>query len=555
MKKILLILIAFQLSILTSIAQPSWVKKATKSVFTLKTFAADGSLIASSNGFFIGTNGEAVSSFSPFKGASRAVVIDAQGKETEVASILGANDIYDVARFRVASNKTQPLPICSTMMPEGSLVWLLPYHETKQLYSGPIRKAEQFMNNFTYYTIALTLPQHMESCPLLNEEGEVIGMVQPSANAQDSLSYAISVVFADSLHMTGFSMNEPVYQQTQIKKELPDDLKEANVALFLASSRNDSVAYAQLVDDMISKFPTAPDGYTYKAQLAASHGDYASAEQNMNEAVRVSSPKDEAHFNYARLIYNKEVYFPEDVYENWSLDKAFSEIQEAIGINPLPSYQQLQASILFAQKKYEEAYDLYMKLTDSPLRNAELFFGAAKCKAQLRDTTAMLSLMDSCVNMFSKPYLKEAAPFLWERAEARRNAGKYRDAVSDMNEYGNLMSANINDNFYYIRHQTEVQARLYQQALNDISQAIQINPQETLYYAEKASLEVRVGLFDDAESTAKECISIDPNISDGYLFLGLAQCLKGNKESGLDNLKKAKELGDPQAEGLIEKYK
>lgn len=555
MKKILLILIAFQLSILTSIAQPSWVKKATKSVFTLKTFTADGSLIASSNGFFIGTNGEAVSSFSPFKGASRAVIIDAQGKETEVVSILGANDIYDVARFRVASNKTQPLPICSTMMPEGSMVWLLPYHETKQLYSGPIRKAEKFMKDYAYYTIALTSPQHMESCPLLNEEGEVIGMVQPSANAQDSLSYAISVVFADSLHMTGFSMNESVYQQTQIKKELPDDLKEANVAIFLASSRNDSVAYAQLVDDMISKFPTAPDGYTYKAQLAASHGDYASADQNMTEAVRVSSPKDEAHFNFARLIYNKEVYFPEDVYENWSLDKAFSEIQEAISINPLPSYQQLQASILFAQKKYEESYDLYMKLASTPLRNAELFFGAAKCKAQLRDTTAMLSLMDSCVNMFSKPYLKEAAPFLWERAEARRNAGKYRDAVSDMNEYGNLMSANINDNFYYIRHQTEVQARLYQQALNDISQAIQMNPQETLYYAEKASLEVRVGLLDNAEATAKECISIDPNISDGYLFLGLAQCLKGNKESGLDNLKKAKELGDPQADGLIEKYK
>ena len=62
-------------------AQPSWVKKATKSVFTLKTFAADGSLIASSNGFFIGANGEAVSSFTPFIGAQRAVIIDASGKE------------------------------------------------------------------------------------------------------------------------------------------------------------------------------------------------------------------------------------------------------------------------------------------------------------------------------------------------------------------------------------------------------------------------------------------------------------------------------------------
>ena len=553
---VVMVIIPFHLFTLSPIfAQPSWAKKATKSVFTLKTFAADGSLIASSNGFFTGYNGEAVSSFSPFKGASRAIIIDAQGKETPVVSILGANDIYDVVRFRVATNKTQPLPICSTTMPEGSMVWLLPYHETKQLLSGPIRKAEQFMENYAYYTVALASPQHTESCPLLNEEGEVIGLIQPSANPQDTLSYAISVVFVDSLRMTGFSMNDPVFQQTQIKKELPDDLKEANIAIFLASSKNDSLAYAELIDDMITKFPTAPDGYTYKAQLAASQGDFATADQSMKEAVRVSSPKDEAHFNFARLIYNKEVYQTDKTFESWSLDKALSEIQEAISINPQPSYQQLQASILFAQKKYEEAYKIYMQLTDSPLRNAETFFGAAKCKALLRDTTAMLSLMDSCVNTFSKPYLKEASPYLWARAEARRDAGKFRDAISDMNEYEKLMSASINDNFYYIRHQTDIQARLYQQALNDINEAIRINPQETLYYAEKASLEVRVGLFDEAEATAKECISIDPNVSDGYLFLGLAQCMKGNKQSGIDNLRKAKELGDPQADGLIEKYK
>ena len=123
-----------------------------------------------------------------------------------------------------------------------------------------------------------------------------------------------------------------------------------------------------------------------------------------------------------------------------------------------------------------------------------------------------------------------------------------------MNEYEKLMSANINDNFYYIRHQAHIQARLYQQALNDINQAIQMNPQETLYYAEKASLQVRVGLFDDAIVTAKECIAIAPDNSDGYLFLGLAQCMKGDKRQGIDNLKKAKDLGDPQADGLIEKY-
>jgi tetratricopeptide (TPR) repeat protein len=303
---------------------------------------------------------------------------------------------------------------------------------------------------------------------------------------------------------------------------------------------------------MIRKFPNAPDGYTYKAQLAAANGDFAAADQNMQEAIRVASPKDEAHFNLARLIYSNEAY---KSYEGWSLDKALSEVREAISIDAQPLDRQLEAGILYAQKQYDAAYEVYMQLTDSPIRNAELFYGAAQCKAHLRDSTAMLALLDSCVNTFSKPYLKEAAPYLWARAEARREMGKYRDAIADMNEYEKLMAATVNDNFYYIRHLTGIKARLYQQALNDIKQAIQINPQETLYYAEKASLEVRVGLLDDAEATAKECIALAADNSDGYLFLGLAQCLKGNKQQGLDNLRKAKELGEPQADGLIEKYK
>ena len=87
-------------------SQPSWVKNASKSVFTLKTFSADGQLIASSNGFFTGTNGEAVSSFTPFKGASQAVIIDSQGKEWKVTGIIGVNDMYDVAKFRVDNRKS-----------------------------------------------------------------------------------------------------------------------------------------------------------------------------------------------------------------------------------------------------------------------------------------------------------------------------------------------------------------------------------------------------------------------------------------------------------------
>ena len=539
----------------TAFAQPGWVKNASKSVFTLKTFSADGSLIASTNGFFTGTNGEAVSSFSPFKGASKAVIIDSQEKEFQVTGILGANDMYDVVKFRVNNSKCQPLTVSSVKGSVGSQAWLLPYHETKELRAGSIKRAETIFDDYAYYTVSMSIADNMVSCPLMNESGDVLGMMQQPATDKDTLSYAISARFVNDLKITGLTYNDATLQLTQIKKELPADLKEANLVLYLAASQMDSLSYINLIEDFIRQFPGEPDGYTARAIQAVNGGKFAAAEKDMEQAINVSNKKDDAHYSYARMIYNKEIYQSAQPYAGWNLDKALSEIQTANSINSQPTYRQLEANILYAQKKYDEAYQIFNELTNTSLRNAEIFYSAAKCKEMLKDTTNMLALLDSTLNMFSKPYLKEAAPYLWARAEARSNAGKYRDAISDMNEYEELMQATVNDNFYYVRHQTDIKGRLYQQALNDINRAIQMNPQETLYYAEKASLEIRVGKYDDAILTAQDCINLDANNSDGYLFLGLAQCLKGQKAEGIKNLQKAKELGDTQADTLIEKYK
>ena len=72
--------------------------------------------------------------------------------------------------------------------------------------------------------------------------------------------------------------------------------------------------------------------------------------------------------------------------------------------------------------------------------------------------------------------------------------------------------------------------------------------------SERLTVELRVGKTDDAIESAKECISMAPQESDGYLLLGLAQCVKGQKAEGLTNLNKAKELGNSQAQSLIDKY-
>lgn len=546
---LLLILFTF----LPITAQPSWVKKATKAVFTLKTFNSDGSLLASSTGFFTNSDGEAVSNYSPFRGASSAVVIDAQGKEWPVECMLGANDTYDVAKFRVAAKKTTALPIASVAETEGATVWLLPYHESKNCPEGKVNKAESFAGDYTYYTVTLPKGQNSIGTPLMNTAGEAIGLLQQPASTTDSLNYAVSARYADSLRITGLSLNDQTLRSTNIKKDLPKTIDQAQLMLYLASN-GDSATFVRIVEQFIEKFPTEPDGYVYRAQLRTGDQQFAEAAADMEQAIKVAKKKDEAHFNYAKLIYNKELLMPNAPYDGWSLDKALEEVREAERINPIDVYRHEQAAILYAQKKYSESYDIYATLFQSNMRSPELFYEASRCQQQLHDSVAVIALLDSCIAMFPKPYLKEAAPYLLVRANTAMDYKRYRQAVLDLNEYEQLMAASVNDKFYFLRYQASLNGRQYQQALNDIDHAITMSPRNDLYYSEKASLQVRVGQYDEAQETARQCIEVAPSHSDGYLFLGLAQCLKGQKVEGVKNLQKAKELGDDQADGLIEKY-
>ena len=58
----------------------------------------------------------------------------------------------------------------------------------------------------------------------------------------------------------------------------------------------------------------------------------------------------------------------------------------------------------------------------------------------------------------------------------------------------------------------------------------------------------------EAIESATRCIETAPDFSDAYLVLGLAQIKTGNKTEGVSNLNKAKDMGNPQAQGLIDKY-
>ena len=126
-------------------------------MFTLNTFKADGSLLASSHGVFIDANGTGISDWAPFDGASRAVVMDAMGKSLDVEYILGANEIYDVVKFKV-KGKTTAAPMATAPAAEGSPIYLVGYSVKKpEFIETSIDKVETFMDKYAYYIIKVLL--------------------------------------------------------------------------------------------------------------------------------------------------------------------------------------------------------------------------------------------------------------------------------------------------------------------------------------------------------------------------------------------------------------
>ena len=555
MKKIITILFAACVCCMASAQPDKWVKKASKAVFTLKTFNANDELIGSSNGFFITADGIAVSSYTPFRGASKAVIIDAMGKEYPVKSIIGANDTYDIAKFRVEASKCQTLRTAPAVG-ENTQLWLLPYN-AKNGYSctaATVKSVQKVENDYDYYTLEDNGSENTVGCPYLNAVGDVVGIKQQSSSDDNATQYAVGATFATGLKMTGLSLNDAALKATSIKKELPDELDQAILTLYLASTIGDANSFVGLVDDFIEKFPQAPDGYSYKAQIMAAKDNYPEADKYMKLAIENATDKAEAHYNYAKMMYQNLLYFHDSASHAWTYEQALEEAEQAVALDPQLAYVTQKAQLLFACKRYDDSYTTFQDAIAKGAHNAECFYGAARCKEQLNDTTAYIALLDSAVATFSQPYLKEAAPYIFARAQALAENGQYRLAVNDFNEYENLMISQINSEFYYIRSQVEVKGRLFQQALNDLDKAIDKDPSVLLYRSEKASLQIRVKLIDEAIETASECIRLFPDSSDGYLFLGLAQCLKGDKALGVVNLLKAKDRGDAQADTLIEKY-
>lgn len=563
MKKTLCIITCCFVAQLATAQAPKWAEKARKAVFSIVTYDKENKIKGTGNGFYIDMQGTALSDYSLFENVRRAVIINADGKQLEVSTIDGANSMYDIIKFRTPTDKKQvALPLASQPAKVNETVYLLPYSTQKAttIQTGRVTAVDSIGNNSFYYTLEMKTGEKVVSCPIMNANGEVLGLIQKNASDESTESYAIGAGYGAALEISALSMNDGTLNSIGIKKSLPDTEEQALVTLFMASGQMDADSYLTLLNDFLSQYPDSHDGYVRRATHYMS-GDkaeqYPLAEADLQKAVEVANDKAEAHYAVAKVIYSYLISLNgKEPYSAWSYDKALESLRSALRNNPQPVYLQLEGDILFAQGNYAEAFNSYDKVNHTEIASAATYYSAAKAKqlTEGSDINEVVALMDSAIAHLNKPYGQDAAAYFYERAETYATAGKFRNAVIDYNTFHDAMLGNVNALFYYRREQSEMQCRMYQQALDDINRAVEMASEDVDFWLEKGAVHLRINQFAEAETALQEATRLDARNAAAYRLLGYAQILQKKNKEGRTNFFKAKELGDEPVNKLIEKY-
>jgi tetratricopeptide (TPR) repeat protein len=333
---------------------PKWADKAKKAVFSVITYDADHKIMNTGNGFYIDANATALSDYSLFRGAAEATVVTADGRQLQIGEIAGANSLYDVVKFRVEGDKKPvALTLAATPAAVGESVYLLPYSTSKEASctAGKVVGVDTISGGQFYYTLEMKVTDKTVSCPLMNERGEVLGMIQKSTSDENH-SFALGAGYGAALSISALSAGDTNLSAIGIPKSLPEDETQALVYLYMASSQMSTADYERTLDRFIAKFPQNAEGYLRRGQyrLSQSVADSTNtalrsqAEADLSRVLALHKDVAEANYDVARAYSNIGDY-----------NRALTYIEAATQKDGKPVYLNEQGSLLILLGRKEEA--------------------------------------------------------------------------------------------------------------------------------------------------------------------------------------------------------
>lgn len=550
--------------------------EARLAVVNVFAYGADGALQQSGQGFFLNERGEVAASYALLKNAARVEIVDAKGRKARLLRVTGANSSYDLIRFTTDAAK-QPGYLQAAEVPaeKGARLMLVNYSTNKK--SAPravnVETTEPY-NDLRYYTISAGNEAANLGCPLVNEAGNVVAVVQRAAKADAANACAIDARFAYRLSIGATAALNADLRELKLPVAIPAGLREALTYIYMLPAA-DTLQRATALHDFTVAHPQNAEGRVALAGFEAERRNFAAAESAFAEALRCAeapaegASADSAHFGADAVRYAMSNLFYRSAYlhavdssnaaanPSWTFERALAEADAAHQSRPQTLYLLQKANCLFALKRHAEAAETYKNIVADPaFATPENYYAAARAlELSAADSSAVIALLDSAVAAMPANPAPDLAEIRLQRAQRLINAGRYREAVADFNAYEQIIGPkNLSHLFYYKRHLCEVEARMYQQALDDLHTAIATTSSPLPYRLEEAYLLLRVAEFERALNAAEALLKDLPESPDCYKIIGIAQGSLGRSSLALAALKKAKALGDTTVDEFIAKY-
>lgn len=556
-------------------AAPKWAVKAMKSIVSIHCYNQQNEPLRNGTGVCIDAEGTVIAPYDVLKDAYSAQVEDKDGKLWKVTHVLGANDTYNVVKLRTEAIHTPALRLAtSTAAGTGSRVYALRFANSTPTTcpSTTVAKKEIIAEKYAYYTLTAAFKADYTGAMLMSEDGQLLGIVQSPLNGH---SYAIDASFANDLTVDALQSKASTLalKSIHLHKSIPSNREEALVYLFFQSHSADNDSYMDMLNQFIDQWPDCAEGYYRRATPELDMLQFDNADRDLQTYLRLAADKMTAHANIAQTIQTKLLYQADKPYEKWTYALALSHNAEAqklaneqleaaqtdsvreVAQAKVLEYRLQQAQILTAQGDDRAALSIYEEVNAGPFRAPATLFAASMAHDAMGDSADIcLSLMDSALALMPKPLTSEAANYVLRRGQLLARMGKYRAAVGEYNRYDTLLNHQMSDKFYYDRAMLEQQGHMYQQALDDLNRATQLQPRQALYHVEKSALLLRVNLLDECIAAADQSIALSPELYDAYRIKGYALIQKGDKQGARASLEQAVSRGDTQAQELIDQF-
>lgn len=171
------------------------VKMAEPCVFLIYALDEDGNITGSGTGFFINEHGLAVSNYHVFKGAAKYKIKTKASKYLPVSVIIDSDEETDYIIFKVDTGQTPYLQLAKQLPEKGEDIFVLgnPKGLESTVTRGVVSAFRSMHAYYDYIQIDAAISPGSSGSPVMNMQGEVIGIATAKLDQCESCNFAINM--------------------------------------------------------------------------------------------------------------------------------------------------------------------------------------------------------------------------------------------------------------------------------------------------------------------------------------------------------------------------